>query len=719
MRTALEITPSVEEVSDADDWGHSPKEMEIAMRLIAAVFQDDPHAVLTADGVKGILEKAWAAQGELYGPEQARLWATNELGVEFQFSAEMKARDGAELTRLNGDLEQLTALRQSVLRDNRVNSTRVEGLEAAGENDEDMARAREIATQGMRLFTVPEFIPCPHPPQLRQSYIDAAPAVNKMMAEMWEEGKLLLLPTEQVKRIPGVHFSPMSWAPKADKKEGRPIGDLSSPRGGAVNCDAAADLVREAWGPIQLPTLSDIVLMILQNADEHGWNNIELWKMDLKGAFTLINFRPDNVKWLAFELTDGITAVHIVGMFGWCGCPFGFAVFSRLLISMVSRALGRNGLMYVDDVCMAGPIASGAQDRTTASRLIEEVMGPGSISPKKTEFGRKLDMIGWSIDLDQRLVSLSEKNLFKTLFAFFSVDLNKGVSLPVLQALASRASRASLLSTAMQPYTRGMFRAMTHYNGHRSTLRKLTGEAKFEVLMWRAFLVQLMWAPAVFARELESFRPTTTSDFLLECDASLSGIGISISRKIAEQQGGIRHEPWTHWGGPLPFGERTGRGKSGQQNLCELAAILTGLLVLRQEGCRDFTVDVKGDNTASLSWLKSGRVTSSLARNASIGLSLLLVHMGCRIGVVDHVAGVLNEQMDGLSRGKASTEMGLPIAQRSPWLNPGEWAWDYLFACAPSLEEEGSVNEDSMGVVRQFINKLRVPPPTVPKSVAR
>jgi hypothetical protein len=43
MRTALEITQSVEEVSDADEWCHSTKEMEMAMQLIASVFQDDPH----------------------------------------------------------------------------------------------------------------------------------------------------------------------------------------------------------------------------------------------------------------------------------------------------------------------------------------------------------------------------------------------------------------------------------------------------------------------------------------------------------------------------------------------------------------------------------------------------------------------------------------------------------------------------------------------------
>jgi hypothetical protein len=85
--------------------------------------------------------------------------------------------------------------------------------------------------------------------------------------------------------------------------------------------------------------------MILDAADEYGWEELELWKMDLKGAFTLLNFRPEDARLLAFELTEGLSAVHIVGMFGWCGCPFGFAVFSRLVIAAVNAALSMAGVM--------------------------------------------------------------------------------------------------------------------------------------------------------------------------------------------------------------------------------------------------------------------------------------------------------------------------------------------------------------------------------------
>jgi hypothetical protein len=498
---------------------------EATCKAISEVFSVDVNGRTISMGEirDDIVQAAWQAQGELFDTKAARLWATDESGAEFDFSVAMRERDGRDLVECGGDLALLARTRQQALQQGRLSRSRVDNVASRIANKIDLERARKIAGEGMRLFTAPGFVPCGQPPPLRKVYLEASPAVNKMMAEMWEEGKLLLLPTEAVKKIEGVHFSPMSWAPKADKKEGRSIGDLSSPVGHAVNCPEAADLVREAWGSIELPTLTDIIRMILKAADQHGWANIELWKMDLKGAFTLLNFLPTDVKWLAFELTGGLTAVHIVGMFGWCGCPFGFAVFSRVLIDLVNRCTGRRGLMYVDDVCMAGPIASGETDRRLASQTIEGVMGPGSVAPAKTENGRELNMLGWALDLNRRVVSLSLKNLYKTLFAFFSVDVDAPVTLPVLQALASRASRAALLSWAMKPFTRGMFGCMTFYGGNRSSRRKLSADARFEILLWRAFLIQLAWKPELFARPIESFR-LRIADILLEFDASLEGL---------------------------------------------------------------------------------------------------------------------------------------------------------------------------------------------------
>jgi hypothetical protein len=334
---------------------------------------------------------------------------------------------------------------------------------------------------------------------------------------------------------------------------------------------------------------------------------------------------------------------------------------------------------------------------------MEEVMGPGAIAAPKTAFGRKLDMIGWELDLDRRLVSMSAKNLNKTLFAFFAVNVDEGITLPVLQALASRASRAATLSRAMNNFTREMFGCMQYYHGDRAKTRILSAEAKVEVFMWRAYLVQLLWAPQVFARSLESFRAKAAGSVRIEYDASLSGLGMQLSRWEA----GV-WKPWAHMGAALPGGEVLGENKSGKQNLCEYLAVIAGLLVLRQQGHRDFTVDLWGDNTTSLAWFRKGKVKSALARRASLGVGLLLAHMGATVGNTVHIPGEENGCMDGLSRGLSSAEVGLPPEQLVPLIHM-EWEWKFLLVCS---NENGEMSQEGLtSVLGEFVELLRVPPP--------
>jgi hypothetical protein len=217
-----------------------------------------------------------------------------------------------------------------------------------------------------------------------------------------------------------------------------------------------------------------------------------------------------------------------------------------------------------------------------------------------------------------------------------------------------------------------------------------------------------MWDPQVFARSLESFRPREAR-FLLEYDASLTGLGVQVSRRRGTLGGG-EWETWFHCGSVLPFGGQTA---SGRQNLCEFAAVLAGLLLLRQFGCREFTVDIRGDNRSSLSWIHKGRVNSDLARQASVGFSLLLANLGVDVGRTDHVAGEGNGQMDGLSRGKGSREAGLNPAQSVELTQEG-WVWQFLAQCAPAGEGD-SVDAFGAGV-RGFLDLLQIPAPHTEQS---
>jgi hypothetical protein len=313
-------------------------------------------------------------------------------------------------------------------------------------------------------------------------------------------------------------------------------------------------------------------------------------------------------------------------------------------------------------------------------------------------------MIGWDLDLDKRLVSLSTKNLNKTIFAFFAVDLTQGITLPVLQALASRASRAAMLCPHMAAFTRDLFGGMTFYKGDRGKKRMLSAGAKHEVLMWRAYLVQLMWDPLKFARSMESFR-SRPADILLEFDASLTGFGVQVSRHEADGWRALAHVGTEH-----DFGEVNGELYSGRQNLCEYMAVMLGLLLLRQVGLRDFVFDCRGDSMTSLNWVKEGRVRSGAARKAALGMNLLLAHLGAVVGAVVHIPGTQNEAMDGLSRGLSSSQAGLPPQERR-FLAEGGWAWRFLRAHSPEESQNGNEENEVFGdMALNLVEMLRTAP---------
>ena len=87
------------------------------------------------------------------------------------------------------------------------------------------------------------------------------------------------------------------------------------------------------------------------------------------------------------------------------------------------------------------------------SRVDEEVhtlLGPESVAAEKDKSGRQLDMIGWLIDLDAQLVTISDRNFNKTLHAFFSFNIVDSVTLHQVQVMASLASRYTQINVLMK-----------------------------------------------------------------------------------------------------------------------------------------------------------------------------------------------------------------------------------------------------------------------------
>ena len=453
--------------------------------------------------------------------------------------------------------------RQSLMLPNRLNFDR---LDKWDQSDPNLSILKSLVN-GMVVPVDINFIPVGVPSRGRNQYLKVAPAVNKMIASLVEQGLVILLPTNLASTIKNIHYSPISWVPKYNKAQGRPVIDSSwiPPSGVSLNSPSVTEEVEHKWGKICHPTIHDLVEMVLQQVDKFGWDHVVLWKMDLANAFGLLFLNADSAPLMAFELTGQITALYIAGIFGWTGTPFAFDPVSRSLRYVVRRRIAGGVDVFVDDLmgCSSDEVIE--NDMSIAGNCITDLLGPKALATDKTESGRVLVFIGWFIDLDKRVVGIAQKNIFKAIHGFFSVNIHQRVTLKKLQQLSSYASRYSLICRPLLPFVHSLYRNQK-YHGCGTFLLDWEMDAQLDVLLWRAFLCLVHLRPEQFCRPLVSFR-SSNANLSLEFDASLKGFGVIIGREI--RYSGFR-SLWCSY--MINFGFKD--GDASYQNSMEFIAIV-------------------------------------------------------------------------------------------------------------------------------------------------
>jgi hypothetical protein len=227
--------------------------------------------------------------------------------------------------------------------------------------------------------------------------------------------------------------------------------------------------------------------MILGVVDRDGIEEVMLWAKDLKGAFTLLRFHLSQSRLFALWLACSLTTICPCGNFGWVGTPYAFNVVSRTLDIITGPTIEGAGLWYVDDLNACSNKRTCVQDMSRVDDEVRTLLGSESVAAEKDKSGRRLDMIGWLIDLDAQLVTISEKNFNKTLHAFFSFNIVEPVT-------ASLVSRYTQISVVMKVHVGALYQFPSH-----SARRRLPESARVEVLLWRSFLLSLHVNPASFA----------------------------------------------------------------------------------------------------------------------------------------------------------------------------------------------------------------------------
>jgi hypothetical protein len=608
-----------------------------------------------------LVVEAFKAADVNYGVEQALEWANG-----FKFPEEVYRVDLEELREVEYSLSDLIKRRQQNLLPDRLNHQRVKEWLLEDPTDPDRDHL-QLLVEGIPIVTDPGFISHHEPPPLRAKYIAASAAVNKMIYEMYEEHLLLLFPTLDLLEHINVqqerlHFSPISWTSKYAKKKGRITSDYSfdDQEGGQINTEWVRNTLKEFYGEIDSESIEDVMQKVLRAADLYGWENVYLFKMDLKGAFNLLFFKPSDAGLMAQPLSNGLTAVCYVGNFGWTGLPFAFNVITRTLCRRCNLRL--KGVcevgMYVDDLVGVCHRKNVQHCLLVVEQTITQLLGPNSVAQEKTVTGTVLDFIGWCIDIDLQRLGIARHNFLKTFYGFMTLERNSHLTIREFQKLASWSSRYSFICRFMKPFSQFLYQATAGYKSLEVQVR-IADDVWQVILLWRIFFVLMEVNPSVFTRDINSFRKEAPTWFV-NLDASLTGLGWKFYRVSAntDEDGSLVFERTLAFviGYNTPYHLD---GKSKFQNSMEFIAISLVGLILLSLGYTKCSYVLQGDNTSSLSWSDTESFKGGSSFAAALGFILMAMTSGNEIYDREHLAGIqMEHESDPLSRGVDPVDLG-------------------------------------------------------------
>ena len=344
-----------------------------------------------------ILERAFNSVQAEYSIEDAVAWAE-----EFKMSPEVHTADLQELISLDYDLPELIRRKQNRNSHIRLSVDRLMALWDS--EDPDFEFLSEFAREGVHVMTGTDFVPRRgNPHGFSPKYAIAYPAVNKLIYDSYKADLAVILPSSCIASLPidfPIHQSRLGHTLKKGKPQGRVTCNYSYglPQS-RLNTDEVREMARERYGDIQLSSVTEMVLMVLKQFDKaiqlgRDPKDLVLWKMDLKGAFTLLFFKPTDCGLLVLPMTDQLSYIPIAGNFGLSIFPFVFNVISRSLLRAINSLLIGMCLIYIDDLqgcCFKQDLPV---DIDSATLIITNLLGDDAVADDKTESGRVIDWIG-------------------------------------------------------------------------------------------------------------------------------------------------------------------------------------------------------------------------------------------------------------------------------------------------------------------------------------
>lgn len=594
------------------------------------------------DHMRSLVDEAFKTCDLIYGTQEAIRW-----GADFEWPSEVFTRDN-QLARASGfNLETMTEKQHRSNQESRLSNDRIETW--IDSSDPDYDRLHDLVG-GMRVFVSQDFQCNNTPPPQRKLYQQVANAVNKILLESWKEGLVFIITRDTAAKLQPLHYSPVHWTTKVGKESGRNLFDSSDDHHGCcLNTDEAKHLLETFYGSIEHPTLRDICNMIMKfiaTVHQSDYCHIILWKADLKGAFTLLNFRAIDVKFLACELTDELILLYHTGLFGWTGTPYAFQVITRVVKRLLRKHISEYIEMYVDDmigICMDHEFDAIKRKVIT---ICEGLLGPNAVATDKWDHGRRLDILGWNIDLDTRLVSIARRNFLKVVCGFFNPSTMDMASIHDLERLASWSARYTTVLRHASPLTAVLYSEVKGFH-NRNVTKKVSGRGRSAMWIWRYLLCMLEFESTTYSRSLDSFIHVEPL-YKISFDASLTGIGVGVTLLTNNTLMYV-----TSYQFQFALHE-----ESRYQNSVEFIAVVVGFWILYRAGIRNCNVRLEGDSRTALTWGTTERFKGLLNLGSVIAFIMLGTRFNIWVSDSVHIPGVDNVTYDALSRGTTCDQLG-------------------------------------------------------------
>jgi len=136
------------------------------------------------------------------------------------------------------------------------------------------------------------------------------------------------------------------------KIAGRMLVDPSNPSEGhhPLNCPEVKTIGKDLW-PLQLPTIEDILVALVQHAraSGHPISEYRICKEDVSNAFGCNKIAPEDAALFCTRLTETLVMMHYYNNFGHIIGPHIFGPLSRCMTEAVQALVSGIVKTYIDD----------------------------------------------------------------------------------------------------------------------------------------------------------------------------------------------------------------------------------------------------------------------------------------------------------------------------------------------------------------------------------